>query len=325
MAALDFPSSPTVGQQYNGGNGVIYQWDGAVWTLTGTFASQPAGGDLSGTYPNPAVVKAQAGFAVGSNLMTVPASGRVTIPGSTDGVDRSQLVLGTQTVKGRVSQLAALDWMGYTWNARYDGSAWTKDDTSKPGWLVNVGGTQAFFSYSPAGAGFTTTNPFIVDGATGKTICSLVDLSVTRQMLQPTATIDRNPIATAPIASFAYSTALPSGYSVWKGLMPAYTQIVLTQSRPVLITVNIALMYAGTTNDFYYRLQRDGNQVESQLFHVAFGAVTQVPAPCVFTVVENLPAGTYNYAVDCWLLNSNGNLLLSAAGQTGTLRIQVLT
>src|SRR5215813_8457982 len=32
MAALDFPSSPTVGQQFAAPNGALYSWDGAVWT-----------------------------------------------------------------------------------------------------------------------------------------------------------------------------------------------------------------------------------------------------------------------------------------------------
>src|SRR5262245_40117942 len=32
MAALDFPNSPTQGQQYVASNGAIYSWDGAVWT-----------------------------------------------------------------------------------------------------------------------------------------------------------------------------------------------------------------------------------------------------------------------------------------------------
>jgi hypothetical protein len=35
---LDFPASPTVGQIYNGTNGVTYRWDGAIWVATGTSA-----------------------------------------------------------------------------------------------------------------------------------------------------------------------------------------------------------------------------------------------------------------------------------------------
>jgi hypothetical protein len=35
MAALNFPSSPTLGQQYAGTNGVTYTWDGETWTVAG--------------------------------------------------------------------------------------------------------------------------------------------------------------------------------------------------------------------------------------------------------------------------------------------------
>jgi len=34
MAAPDFPASPTVGQTYTAPSGLIYTWDGKVWTTT---------------------------------------------------------------------------------------------------------------------------------------------------------------------------------------------------------------------------------------------------------------------------------------------------
>ena len=33
---LDFPNSPTVGDEYTGTNGVTYQWDGSVWSVMTT-------------------------------------------------------------------------------------------------------------------------------------------------------------------------------------------------------------------------------------------------------------------------------------------------
>ncbi|QIN96645.1 hypothetical protein [Synechococcus phage S-N03] len=30
---LDFPNSPTIGDEYTGANGVTYQWDGVVWSV----------------------------------------------------------------------------------------------------------------------------------------------------------------------------------------------------------------------------------------------------------------------------------------------------
>jgi hypothetical protein len=55
MAAIDFPNSPTVGQQFTASNSATYSWDGAVWTLAGPTGGGAAGGDLSGFYPNPTI------------------------------------------------------------------------------------------------------------------------------------------------------------------------------------------------------------------------------------------------------------------------------
>ena len=36
---LDFPNSPSIGDEYTGTNGVTYQWDGSVWSVVTTDSS----------------------------------------------------------------------------------------------------------------------------------------------------------------------------------------------------------------------------------------------------------------------------------------------
>jgi microcystin-dependent protein len=54
MAAIDFPASPTVGQNFTAANGATYQWNGTVWLATG---AQPLFGQtvsFYGTFSTPA-------------------------------------------------------------------------------------------------------------------------------------------------------------------------------------------------------------------------------------------------------------------------------
>jgi hypothetical protein len=75
MAAIDFPNSPTVGQQFTASNSATYNWDGAVWTLAGPTGGGAAGGDLSGFYPNPSI----ANLAVTTAKLAVETAIRQTI------------------------------------------------------------------------------------------------------------------------------------------------------------------------------------------------------------------------------------------------------
>ena len=36
---LDFPNSPSIGDEYTGTNGVTYQWDGVVWSVMANDSS----------------------------------------------------------------------------------------------------------------------------------------------------------------------------------------------------------------------------------------------------------------------------------------------
>lgn len=56
MAAIDFPASPTVGQSFTAGNGVIYVWNGTLWLASGASA----GGDFAAYSSSLAITTTQA-------------------------------------------------------------------------------------------------------------------------------------------------------------------------------------------------------------------------------------------------------------------------
>jgi hypothetical protein len=135
MAALDFPSSPTLNQQYAAPNGVTYQWDGAAWIVTGG----PPG---------------QLWTASGSTLVPTDVTKTVSVPGGASGVGYPTLILGSSTGKSRLitnNTLAAPAVLLATNKADWTG---TQDDATKSSWVLflNSNLDSAFIQRQPPGS-----------------------------------------------------------------------------------------------------------------------------------------------------------------------------
>jgi hypothetical protein len=72
MAAIDFPASPTVGQQFTPASGVTYQWNGTLWFPVATF---PTASNVQATAGSNTTVGTAYTAAV--NTGSIGASGQV--------------------------------------------------------------------------------------------------------------------------------------------------------------------------------------------------------------------------------------------------------
>ena len=155
--ALDFPNSPTNGQQYAAPNGATYQWDGVVWAVVPVGSappSGPAGGDLTGSYPNPTIAKL-AGAAVGTT--TPLARGDILAANATPALTRVALGAASTALQSNGTDAV---WATLPWSV--SGSTLTPTDATKtvsvPGGAAGAGTANVLLGSNTAKARVQTSN-----------------------------------------------------------------------------------------------------------------------------------------------------------------------
>jgi Chaperone of endosialidase len=119
MAALDFPNSPTLNQQYAAPNGVTYQWDGAAWVVTGG----PPG---------------QLWTGAGATLTPTDATKTVSVPGGAASAGVATMILGSNAGKVRIQESNLIPAPSLALTTNRDAITGTQDDNTKPSWELDL-------------------------------------------------------------------------------------------------------------------------------------------------------------------------------------------
>jgi len=247
-------------------------------------------GDLSGALPSPSVVKAT-GDGAGVFGMGGLAGGAAVVS------------LGNQTWRGRMltNNAAAAPYIALSSNRSPAGAS---DDATKVAWQLTMGAAADSFAVGRTPVSGTFGNLLSVDGATGKTTCTLADNTVTRAMLASGSNAAAGAIAT----NFTTTT-----YNAWVKVLDLGS--ITTKGNRVLLTSGPGLNYntlSNTNNPVGLLFRRSGTDVTGSgaWFNYALIGTYAMPS---HTAVDNPAAGTYTYSL--WVyVGSNGSPSITVQG-----------
>ncbi len=259
------------------------------------------------------VQRSPAGSTTQASLMTLDATGQLTVPGpAASAADNATIVMGSRTQKGRLQSLPGLDWVGMTINQWYNGSAWVRDDAAQPAWQFVIAPTATTLAVTNAAG--TTTTPFVVQGSDGKTVCTLADGSVVKGMLAAGATLWSGSAAIIP-ASFS------TGAAAWT-TVASVVVAVRASGCPVLLLNSASLRYVGsqTANTIYIGWMRDGGLlIQSRCdFSAPVAGFSTWPLPPITHYDNGASAGNHTYALAIYVANTQGTVS-SQADSTGQI------
>jgi len=258
MAAPDFPASPTVGQTYTAPSGLVYTWDGQVWNTSGGVAS---------TYWTD----------TGTALTPTTVTRRVAVPGPTaTGADMSNLIVGSRTIKGRLHSRADADYSTFMLNRYWDGSAYQRDDATKPAWTLALDPTNdnATFVRTPVSGAAAALLTLDNGGRlTNKATACVVHNNGTNQSIPATTW---TPLTMSTNGGDSSGGVLPN--------LPTGLKAPATASW-MIIAANVSLT-ANVTG--YLSIEYFFNSVWSTYTYSTFYQIGQA----VTTVIENPPVNT---------------------------------
>jgi hypothetical protein len=240
-----------------------------------------------------------AGSVTQTTMLDLDGTGKLTLPGDSTA---QFTVLGTQTAKTRLIASNTLTWA--SWSLNNNTFANTQDDATKPSWeiLLRPDNDRIEMRRKAPAGGLTT--PLYLNGADGKTYCTLANNSINAPMLGIGTTIRAGATGNMT-ANFNSNNVTGTWISVG-------SVAITTSGGYVLVSAVPALIYAGASGVVVYTaIKRDATILASWKFtpSASTGGVLQWPLPATGVIWDAAPAGAHTYYVIVYVGTTAANIL----------------